>query len=350
VLVQIQPSAEQRTWHDRASAAAREILAPRAEEIDREGRLPAALLEALGAQDLLLASVPEAAGGGGAGRLALLMLLEELAAACTSTAAAVGVTSALVGEALASGQDDRRALLAELGRGARRCCVAGVAGALPSLEGGRLRGSCAAVGAAQAELCLVQATEDGDARCLLVSISQPGVERQAGSPLGVRGFAAGELSFDCEVGTEALVCAGPSAGLAPRSALVATGLSLGVARAALAEAISRAKADRALGKQQLIQFKLADMATRLDGARLIGWRAATEAEGHLAARQAAMAKLMASEAAAFVSKEAVQICGGAGYLKDSPVERYFRDAKACELIFGTSEHQRLQIATSLTRD
>jgi butyryl-CoA dehydrogenase len=131
-------------------------------------------------------------------------------------------------------------------------------------------------------------------------------------------------------------------------------LALGIARAALEASINYAKERRQFGKPiaefEAIQWKLADMATEIDAARLLVYRAAELKQKGLSYKRAASeAKLFASEVAARATSQALQIHGGAGYMKDCPVERYFRDAKLCEIGEGTSEIQRIIIAKELLR-
>ena len=131
--------------------------------------------------------------------------------------------------------------------------------------------------------------------------------------------------------------------------------AIGIASAALAEAIKYSKErkqfDRPISKFQAIQFKLADMATRLDAARLLGYRAARLKDlGEPCHREASISKLFCSQTANYICDEAVQIHGGYGYIKEYAVERYFRDARVCELYEGTSEAQRMVISRDLLKD
>jgi len=131
-------------------------------------------------------------------------------------------------------------------------------------------------------------------------------------------------------------------------------LAVGIARAALEQSLHYAKQRRQSGQAlvefEAIQWKLADMATEIDGARLLVYRAAElKQKGLPFKRMASQAKLFSSEVAARATTQAIQIHGGAGYMKDLPVERYFRDAKLCEIGEGTSEIQRLIIAKELLR-
>jgi alkylation response protein AidB-like acyl-CoA dehydrogenase len=128
--------------------------------------------------------------------------------------------------------------------------------------------------------------------------------------------------------------------------------AVGIARAAYetarAYALERQQFGRRIGEFQAIQFKLADMATEIDAARLLTHRAAwLKQQGRPHKEEGAKAKLFASETARRQTAEAIQILGGYGYTKDFPVERYFRDAKITEIYEGTSEVQRLVIARSI---
>jgi butyryl-CoA dehydrogenase len=130
--------------------------------------------------------------------------------------------------------------------------------------------------------------------------------------------------------------------------------ALGIARATLEDSVAYAKDRRAFGKpiaqHQAIQWKLADMATELDAARLLTWRAAwLKDQKQPFTKEAAMAKLYASDIANRAAREGIQIFGGNGYVTEFPMERHFRDAKITEIYEGTSEIQRLVIAGHLTK-
>ncbi len=131
--------------------------------------------------------------------------------------------------------------------------------------------------------------------------------------------------------------------------------SLGIAEAALESALNYAKERKQFGKpiaaQQGLAFKLADMATKVEASRLLVYRAAAlRQQGLPCGKEASMAKLFASSTAMKVATEAVQVFGGYGYTKEYPVERFFRDAKICEIYEGTSEIQRIVISKHLLRD
>ena len=130
--------------------------------------------------------------------------------------------------------------------------------------------------------------------------------------------------------------------------------ALGIARAAYEAARDWSLERKAFGvtisNHQAIQFKLADMATQIDAARMLTWRAAfLKDQGVRHSRESAMAKLYASEVAMRVTTEAVQVFGGYGYVTEYPVERHFRDAKITEIYEGTSEIQRIVIAANVLK-
>ena len=132
-------------------------------------------------------------------------------------------------------------------------------------------------------------------------------------------------------------------------------LSIGMAQGAYDAALKYSKVRKQFGRPisefQAIQHKLVDMATSLDAARLLTYRAATKLDrGERVTRESAMAKLFASEAAVSIANEAVQIHGGYGFIKDYPVEKFYRDVKLCTIGEGTSEIQRLVIARQLLKD
>jgi hypothetical protein len=131
-------------------------------------------------------------------------------------------------------------------------------------------------------------------------------------------------------------------------------LALGIGRGALDAALKYVKERRQFGKAiaefQGIQWKLADMATDLDAARLLTYRAAVLKDaGRKVTRESSMAKLFASETAVHICGEAVQLLGGYGFIKDYPVEKFYRDVKLCTIGEGTSEIQRMVIAREILK-
>lgn len=179
--------------------------------------------------------------------------------------------------------------------------------------------------------------------------------------MGLNGSNTGELIFDhAEVSASQLLgeegqgyeialkhLAGGRIGIGAQA--------LGIAQSALDHCLQyvkqRKQFGRALADQQAIQFKLADMVTMVEAARLMIYRAAfCKQEGKACRKEASMAKLYAADAAMKVTTEAVQIFGGNGYIRDYPIERFFRDAKVTQIYEGTNEIQRVVIASSLTHE
>jgi acyl-CoA dehydrogenase len=129
------------------------------------------------------------------------------------------------------------------------------------------------------------------------------------------------------------------------------GIATGAYEHALAYAKERVQFGQPIAKLQAIQFKLADMATAIEAARLLIYRAAyLRQQGHNCKREASMAKLFATDTAMKVTTEAIQVFGGYGYTREYPVERLFRDAKVTQIYEGTNEIQRLVIASTLLED
>ena len=178
--------------------------------------------------------------------------------------------------------------------------------------------------------------------------------------LGLRASDTSELIFeDCEIPEENLLGA-EGEGFIDAMRVLDGGrisiaaLSLGIARGALDAALTYVKERRQFGKAiaefQGIQWKLADMATELDAARLLTQRAAVLKDaGRKVTRESSMAKLFASEVAVRICDEAVQLFGGYGFIKDYPVEKYYRDVKLCTIGEGTSEIQRMVIAREILK-
>jgi butyryl-CoA dehydrogenase len=179
--------------------------------------------------------------------------------------------------------------------------------------------------------------------------------------LGIRATSTVELVFeDCFVpeenrlGTEGQGFEIAMAAVdASRVAVAAFGV--GVAQGAFDKALAYAKERQQFGEPianyQAIQWFLADMATYIDAARLLTYRAAQlQDKGLPYVKEASMAKVYAAETASFVTNKALQIHGGYGYVSEYPVERYFRDARIIEIYEGTSEMQRMTIARQLIRD
>ena len=375
-------SPEQKMIRDTArELATREIL-PQAAEIDRTHTFPRKIFSRLGELGLLGIMVPEKWGGAGMDALSYAIALEEIARACASTAVAMSVQSSLVAAPiLKEGTDAQRARwLPDLAAGRKIGCFAlsePEAGSDAKAQRTRatrdgtrwvLNGTKNFItNAPVADLAIVLATTDPakggrGITAFIVPMESPGLT--IGPPddkLGIRGAPSAQLFLaDCAVGDDArLGPEGEGFKLAMRALdggrIGIAAQALGIARAAFEDAVRYARERKTFGQpiaeHQAIQFKLADMRTEIEAARMLLWRAAVKKDnGGAYSTDASMAKLFASEVANRAAKEAVQIFGGYGYLRDYPAERHFRDAKITEIYEGTSEIQRLVIASALLKE
>jgi butyryl-CoA dehydrogenase len=361
--------------------AAREI-APRAAEIDRSHKFPRDIFTRLGELGLLGVMLPEKWGGAGMDALSYAVALEEIARACASTAVAMSVQCSLVcAPILNEGSDAQRARwLPDLAAGRKIGCFAlsePEAGSdakaqrtRAAKDGDRwlLNGTKNFItNAPVADVMIVFATTDPakgsrGITAFLVPMDAPGLKvGKDDDKLGIRGAPSAQVFLtDCAVGDDArLGPEGDGFKIAMRALeggrIGIAAQALGIARAAFEDAtryaLERKTFGQPIAEHQAIQFKLADMRTEIDAARLLLWRAAvTKDRGGRYGQAASMAKLFGSEVANRAAKEALQIFGGYGYLTDFPAERHYRDAKITEIYEGTSEIQRLVIASALLKE
>ncbi len=358
--------------------ATREIL-PVASQLDAEHRFPTEIVRGLAELGLMGVTVPEEYGGAGMDHVAYVLAMEEVARACASTAAIMSVNNSLVCDPILryGTEEQKRRYLPVLASGRELGCycltepqAGSDAASLQTtarLDGDRwvLNGTKVFVtNAREAWVFIVYArTEEvPGARgisAFLVERDFPGitvgkVERKMGL---LASSTCEVLLEDCRVPRENLLGARGEGFKVALSTLDGGRIGIaaqavGIARAALEESVAYAKERRQFGRPiaefQAIQWKIADMATRIEAARLLALRAAwLRDQGKRCTVEASMAKLFASETAMFAAHQGVQIFGGYGYIKDYPVERYFRDAKITEIYEGTSEIQRMVIARNL---
>ncbi|XP_026543923.1 short-chain specific acyl-CoA dehydrogenase, mitochondrial isoform X2 [Notechis scutatus] len=356
-------------------------LAPLAASLDRDHRFPAEQVKKMGALGLLAMAVPEKYGGAGLDCLAYTIAMEEISRGCASTGVIMSVNNSLyLGPVLKFGSEEQKQqwippftggekvgcfALSEPGNGSD----AGAASTAAQLVGDEwvLNGTKAWItNAWEASATVVFATTDRALKhkgisAFLVPMPCPGLSLgKKEDKLGIRASSTANLIFeDCRIPKENLL---GSQGMGFKIAMQTLdsgriGIAcqaLGIAQAALDCAVDYAEKRLAFGhpiaKLQAIQFKLADMAVALEGARLLTWRAAALSDnGKPYTKEAAMAKLSASEAATFISHQAIQILGGMGYVTEMPAERHYRDARITEIYEGTSEIQRLVIAGQLLK-
>jgi butyryl-CoA dehydrogenase len=364
----------------RAFAAAE--LEPAAARLEKTGEFPAAEVGKMAGLGLFGLTIPEEYGGSGRGMTELCIAVEELAKASAAIDNYLRVSLSLAIFPLIDfgTEEQKQKYLPPHARGEKMACFAlteAGAGSDPSgilTTAVRQAGGYAINGTKtfisigdQAQIVVVFASTDRSqkGRGITAFVMDKDTEGLSvgkhEDKMGLRGFASTELIFqDCYV-PEANRIGGEGQGL--RIALTALDISritvgaeaVGISRAAFETAIKYAK-ERQQGGQpiagyQAIQWMLADMATQIDAARLLTYRAAYLADrGQPYVKEAAMAKVFASEMSSFVTNKALQIHGGYGYSQDYPLERYLRDAKITEIYEGTSEIMRLTIARSLLKD
>jgi len=357
-------------------------LEPIAAQIDEESRFPAESVKKMAELGLMGIPFPEKYGGSGGKSLDFCIVIEGLAYGCFATSGIYAVTAGLAGLPLYrfGNEEQRQRFVVPVAKGEKLACFAlteaNAGSDVASLEttatrqngGYVLNGTKIFVtNGSEADIVVVFATIDKSLRhkgitAFIVEKDTSGFSvGKHENKLGHRGSSTAELIFDNCFVPEANRLGDEGQGF--RIALETIDSSrctigaqaLGVAQAAFDKSLSYAKERQQFGQPivnfQAIQWFLADMSTYLDAARLLVYRAAwLEDQGLPFVKEAAMAKLYASEVSSFVTNKAIQIYGGYGYVKDYPIERYLRDAKITEIYEGTSEMQRMTIARSLIRE
>jgi alkylation response protein AidB-like acyl-CoA dehydrogenase len=371
-------SAEELALQEEVRRFSTRELAPAAKHHDETGTFPSAHIAKLGELGVMGINVPEAYGGVGATPLGVVLAMEEMTAACAATASAVGAHY-LATDSLLIGADEalKQRILVPAAQGRLLGAYALTephsgsdpnamkTRAFPESGGYRIQGVKHFISnGGEADFVVVYARTDKEAghRGISAFVVERGTKGftvvRSEDIMGIRGSRVYELSFDCQVPAENMVGA-PGSGfkiamsVLDRGRIDVAAMSLGLARAALAEAVSWAKERIAFGNPvasyQGIQWMLADMETSLEAAKLLTYRAAWlrgRNQGRFT-REAAIAKLFASEAVGRITDLALQIHGGYGYSRDLPLERYARDARILRIYEGTSELQRNIIARYL---
>jgi alkylation response protein AidB-like acyl-CoA dehydrogenase len=354
---------------------------PKARRWDETGEFPRETVRALGELGLLGMNVPEAYGGSELGAVGVAVVIEEVARFDGSLALTVASHNGLgTGHLLRFGSEElKRRYLPDLAAG-RKLAAWGLtepgsgsdaAGLRTTavrkgdrwiLNGSKMFITQGTVGDVFIVLALTAPEKKGKGiTAFLLEKGLPGFSQRAmHGKLGMRSSDTAELSFEDVAVPDEQRVGDLDAGFTNTLQILDRGrvgigaLAVGLARGAFEEARAYARERQAFGKPisefQAIGFMLADMATEIAAARLLVQRAAAKCErGERFTSEASMAKLFASEVAMRATSKAIQIHGGYGYTRDFPVERYFRDAKLCEIGEGTSEVQRMVIARDLLR-
>jgi len=374
--VNFQLTENQRMIRDMAADFAAKKVAPGSAERDVNETFPADIVAEMGALGLLGMNVPEQYGGAGMDMVSYVLAMEEISAACASTGVIMSVNNSLVCWPLEeyATEEQKQKWLAPLARGEKlgAYCLsepnAGTDAANQMTTAKRdgdfwvLNGMKNFItNGATADTLIVFAQTDPELKhkgiyAFIVDKDAEGFSIIAKEKkLGIRASDTAQLAFD-NVRIPADQQLGPDGkGFKVAMSTLDGGRigiasqALGIAKAALEASVEYAKQreqfGRPIAKFQAIQWKISEMSTRYEAARLLTLRAAAMKDaGENYGKESAMAKLYASEAANYIADEAIQIHGGNGYSKEFPVERYFRDARITSIYEGTSEAQRLVIS------
>ena len=373
---------EQTLIQQTAREFARREVAPKAAEIDENHRYPEEIVEQLGELGFMGVAMPEEYGGAGMDNLCYVLAMEEISAACASTGVIMSVNNSLVCDPINKFGDEqqKQEFLVPLASGEKLGCFA-----LSEPDAGSDAASQKTIARRDGDHYIIEGVKNFITNgpqadtCVLITMTAPEKKHRGitafilpmdtpgvrcGPPekkLGIAGSGTCQIFMEeCRVparyrlGQEGdgfkvamFTLDGGRIGIASQA--------LGIARAAMDAAVGYSKERKTFGKpiakHQALQFMMADMAIDIDAARMLTWRAALlKNKGARHTVESAMCKLYASEVATRVTKDAIQVFGGYGYMKEYPVERHYRDAKITEIYEGTSEIQRLVIAGAVLKE
>lgn len=373
---------EEREIRDAVRDFAEQEIRPHVREWDDAEHFPVELLPKLAELGLMGVTAPVKYGGAGFGYVAYTVSIEELAKVDPSVALVVAAHNSLCTNhiLLAGSEAQKKKYVDPLAKGAKLGCWSLTEPGAGSDAGGtrttaRLEGNTWILNGSKtfttnshyADICVAMAVTDKEKgkhgiSAFIIEKGNPGFRPgKTEDKLGMRASNTGEIIFeDCRIPEEnrlgerghgfidsLRVLDGGRISIAALS----VGIAQGAFEASLRYSRQREQFGRPISDFEATRFKLADMATEIDAARLLTWRAAALAtQGKKVTRESSIAKLFASEVAVRAAGEAVQIHGGYGFIKDYPVEKFYRDVKLCTIGEGTSEIQRLIIAREALSD
>ncbi len=373
---------EQEMVRTMARRFAEEEVKPIAHDIDMSGEFPWDVLKKMGKLNMLGLAVPKEYGGAGVDSISYAIVIEEIAKVCASTSVIMAVHNSVCCYPIYKfgTEEQKEKFLKPLARGEKLGAFALTEPSAGS-DAGAVRTKAVLDGddyiingdkifitsGCEADVAIIIVSTDPSKgtkglSTIIVEKGTPGYTYgTVEDKMGVRASATSELVFEnCRVPKENLLGKegdGFRIGMATldggRVGIAAQ--ALGIAEGAMEESIRYAKEreqfGRPIGKFQAIQWMLADMATKIEAARYLVYRAAyLKDQGARFSKESAMAKLYASKIAREVTSDAVQIHGGYGYIKDYAVERMYREAKITEIYEGTSEVQKMVIAGQVLRE
>ena len=366
--------ADDRALGDEVARYARDVLSARAAEIDRSGDFPTLNVRELSKLGVLGVNIPSEHGGVGASALGIALVMENMTAGCAATASAIGAHYLATDAILIGGSDEQKARFLPAAASGEKLGAyalteprsgsdpAGmVTRAHKDGNGFRISGTKHFItngGEADFFVVFARSSDEPGSRgvsAFYVDAGDGGASASRPEPImGIRGSRIYEVNFDCRVPPENLLGdlgKGFKIAMAvlDRGRVDVAAMGIGLGRVALDAAVAWSKERVAFSHKiadyQGIQWMLADMATTLEAAKLLTYKAAwARAQGGRFTTEAAMAKLFASEAAGKITDLALQIHGGFGYTQALPLERYVRDARILRLFEGSSEIQRNIIA------
>ena len=372
---------EQLMIQDVARRIAQERIAPSAEHFDRTGEFPLENIQLLGENGLMGIEVPEEYGGAGMDPISYVLAMIEVAAGDAAHSTIMSVNNSLYCSGLLkfATEEQKQLYVRAIADGSQ---IGAFALTEPQSGSDATAMRCRAVRqddgsfvingkkswitsgpVAKYIVLFAMTAPDKGAKgitAFIIDTDKPGFHRGKTEPkLGIRASATCEIEFADYVAQPAEVVGSEGEGFKIAMGVLDAGRigiasqAIGIARAAYEKTIEYVKERKAFGAPigtfQMTQAKIADMKCKLDASLMLTLRAAwLKGQGRKFSSEAAIAKLTASEAAMWITHQAVQIHGGMGYSKEMPLERYFRDAKITEIYEGTSEIQRLVIARSET--
>ncbi|MGA6993983.1 MAG: acyl-CoA dehydrogenase [Candidatus Deferrimicrobiaceae bacterium] len=373
---------EQRMIQEMARSFAQKEVLPKAAELDETERFPEELVRQMAGLGLMGVAVPEEYGGSGMDNICYAIAMEEIARACASTAVILSVNNSLACDPILSfgNEEQKRNYLVSLASGKHLGCF-GLTEPGAGSDAGSQKTTAVRDGshyvlngtknfitnAPQADTCVLFAMTDAGKKhkgitTFILDMKTQGVTvGKKEKKLGICASATASIILeDVKIPAEnRLGNEGEGFKIAMHTLdggrIGIAAQAIGIARASLEDALAYAKERKQFGQPianfQAIQWMLADMATEIDAARMLTYRAAWRKDRNLRyTKESSMAKLYASEAAMRASVKGIQIHGGYGYIREYPAERHFRDAKITEIYEGTSEIQRLVIASALLTD
>jgi butyryl-CoA dehydrogenase len=373
---------EQKEVQRTAREFAKKEILPLARKIDEEEYFPKEIIKKLAEMGFMGMMVPEKYGGAGFDTISYVLAMEEISAACASTGVIMSVNNSLVCDPLMryGTEEQKMKYLVPLAKGellgcfclSEPDCGSDAAGLRTTArkEGNEyiLEGTKNFVtNGPQADIAIVFATIDRNLRhkgicAFILEKDMKGyIISKVEKKLGIRGSGTAQIILDGVRVPEENLLGQVGEGFKVAMTTLDGGRigiasqALGIARAAFEEAVKYSKERKAFGQNicefELVQEMIAEMGTRIDAARLLTLRAAYLKDKKMKfTKEAAMAKLFASETAMWVTTKAIQIFGGYGYITDNTVERHFRDAKITEIYEGTSEIQKIVIATNILKE